>query len=150
MPQAAPNYRATPDLSGHRSKAPAASPLRSGPRPSGRTGCATGSPRTGAPPWPEAAETCRPIGADAPEWPHASAADFSAAPTFPSHSSFLLSVRMCARSISTVKALAGSMQVLAVVRGSKIRGVVDSSFELLEHGRVLAVAAILVPNCCTR
>src|SRR6266702_4438967 len=119
MPQAAPNYRATPDLSGHRSKAPAASPLRSGPRPSGRTGCATGSPRTCAPPWPEAAETCRPTGADAPEWPRASAAGFSAAPTFPSLSSFLLSVRMCARNISTVKPLAGPMHGFAVVRGSK-------------------------------
>ena len=36
------------------------------------------------------------------------AAGFSAAPTSPSLSSFLLSVRMCARNISTVKPLAGS------------------------------------------
>src|SRR6266700_6540327 len=114
MPQAAPNYRATPDLLGHRNTAPAASPLRSGPRPSGRTGCATGSPPTGAPPWPEAAETCRPTGADAPEWLHASAAGFSAAPTFPSLSSFLLSVRLCARNIATVNPLVGSMDGLAV------------------------------------
>ena len=113
--------RATPNRSGHRSKALAASLPRSGPPPSDQTGCATGSPRTGAPPWPGEAETCRPTEADAPEWPHASAADFSAAPTFPSLSSFLLSVRMCARSLSTVKAVAGSIHGLAVVRGSKFK-----------------------------
>ena len=76
----APNYRATPDRSGRRNKGQAASPPRSGLRPSGQTGCATGSLRTGAPPWPAAAGTCRRTGADAPEWPRASAAGFSAAP----------------------------------------------------------------------
>src|SRR6478736_2582651 len=122
MRQAALNYRATPALSGRRNRAPAAALPRSGLPPSGRTGCATGSLRTGAPPWPAAAETCHPTAADAPEWPRASAAGFSAAPTFPSLWSFLLSVRMCARNISTVKRLLSQCLDLPLCAAAKRPG----------------------------
>ena len=124
--------RASP--SDRRHKGQGAALPRSGLRPSGQTGCATGSPRTGARLAPAAAGTSRRTGADESKWQRASAADFSAAPAFPSLSSFLLSVRICARSVSTVKRLRAQMPRLVVVRGSKMREEIDQAFGAVPSG----------------